>query len=187
MTALIAFLRDHHTVIDGTFNAWLSRGIPLADGTDVVFGPSLKWLPPVMDRELASPVTTSAEERATQTARNNAYMKLLKRLFDGGVTLVPGTDNVGGISYNGELEIYERAGIPPISVLQMATIGSARVMKDDKDYGSIAPGKVADLVIVNGKPTEKITDLRRTERVMRAGRMYNVSDLYAAIGVKRTP
>jgi hypothetical protein len=187
MTGLIAFLRDHHTVIDGTFNAWLSRGIPLDDGSDAVFGRSLKWLPPVMERELASPVTTSAEDKATQTARNNAYMKLLKRLFDGGVTLVPGTDNVGGISYNGELEIYERAGIPPKNILQMATIVSARVMKDDKDYGSIAPGKIADLIIVDGKPAERITDLRRTERVMRAGRVYKVSDLYSAIGVTRTP
>jgi imidazolonepropionase-like amidohydrolase len=185
MTTLIAFLRDHHTVIDGTFNAWLSRGALLADGTDMVFGPSLGWLPPVMKRELTSAPTTDTVQRAKEKLRDDAYMRLLKRLFDGGVTLVPGTDNVGGISYQGELEIYERAGIPASRVLQIATIVPARVMKEDRDYGSIAPGKVADLVIVDGKPTEKISDLRRIDRVMRAGRLYKSSDLYSAIGVVR--
>jgi imidazolonepropionase-like amidohydrolase len=185
MTALIAFLRDHHTVIDGTFNAWMSRGALLPDGTDMVFGPSLGWLPPVMTRELTSPPTLDAGARATEVLRDQAYMRLLKRLFDAGVTLVPGTDNVGGISYHGELEIYQRAGIPGAKVLQLATLVPARVMKEDADYGSIAVGKVADLVIVDGKPTERISDLRHVERVMRAGRLYKSSDLYSAIGVTR--
>ena len=70
-------------------------------------------------------------------------------------------------------------------MLQIATIVPARVMKEDEDYGSIAAGKVADLIIVDGRPTEEISDLRRTDRVMRAGRLYKSSDLYAAIGVKR--
>jgi hypothetical protein len=38
------------------------------------------------------------------------YMRLLKRLYDAGVTIVPGTDNVPGLAYHGELELYERAG-----------------------------------------------------------------------------
>ena len=185
MTALIGFLRDHHTVIDGTFNAWLSRGALLSDGTDMVFGPSIAWLPPVMSRELTSPPTLDPAARATEQKRDEAYMRLLKRLYDGGVTLVPGTDNIGGISYHGELEIYQRAGIPGAKVLQIATLVPARVMKEDADYGSIAPGKVADLIIVDGKPTEKISDLRHIDRVMRAGRLYKSSDLYLAIGVTR--
>ena len=45
--------------------------------------------------------------------------------------------------------------------------------------------EMLDLVIVDGKPTEKISDLRRTDRVMRAGRLYKSSDLYTAIGVTR--
>jgi Imidazolonepropionase and related amidohydrolases len=155
MTGLIGFLHDHHTVIDGTFNAWLSRGALLSDGTDMVFGPSLNWLPPVMKRELTSSPTLDPEARSIEKLRDEAYMRLLKRLYDGGVTLVAGTDNVGGISYNGELEIYERAGIPGAKVLQIATIVPARVMKEDADYGSIAPGKVADLLIVSGKPGGK--------------------------------
>ena len=184
MTALISFLKDHNTVIDGTFNAWMGRGTTV-NGNDLVFGPSIKWMPPVMARQLMSPPTVDSTLRATELARNAAYMRLAKRLYDGGVTLVAGTDNVGGVSYHGELEIYERAGIPAPAVLQIATIVAARVMKEDKDYGSIAVGKIADLAIVDGRPTERITDLRRMDRVMRAGRLYKSSDLYAAVGVTR--
>ena len=43
-------------------------------------------------------------------------------------------------------------------------------MKDDRDYGSIAVGRVADLFIVNGKPTERVSDVRKVERVIRGGR-----------------
>jgi cytosine/adenosine deaminase-related metal-dependent hydrolase len=187
MTSLISFLREHGTVIDGTFNAWLDSSLPLSDGGDVVFGHSLEWLPPVMRRELSSNRSTTPEERAIAATTNKAYLRLAKRLFDGGVTLVAGTDNAAGLSFHGELEIYERAGIPAPSVLQIATIVPARVMKDDKDYGSVVPGKVADIVIVNGKPTEHITDLRKTEFVVRAGQIYSARDLYNAVGVRPVP
>ena len=108
---------------------------------------------------------------------------MLKRLFDAGVTLVAGTDNLAGLSYHGELEIYERAGIPAPNVLQIATITAARVMKQDKDYGSVSVGKVADLALVAGRPAEFITDLRKTELVVRAGRVYRSRELFEAVGI----
>jgi imidazolonepropionase-like amidohydrolase len=55
-------------------------------------------------------------------------------------------------------------------------------MKDDKDYGSIAVGKVADLFVVDGKPAEHVADLRKVERVVRAGRVYDPKALKAAAG-----
>jgi len=71
-------------------------------------------------------------------------------------------------------------------VLRMATIVSARAMGDDREYGSITPGKVADLVIVDGRPAERVGDLRRATQVMRAGRLYDVDALRAAAGGGRT-
>ena len=67
-------------------------------------------------------------------------------------------------------------------VLRIATIVPAQVMKDDGQYGSIVPGKVADLIIVDGKPAERVADLRRVERVIRAGRVYESKTLRAAVG-----
>jgi imidazolonepropionase-like amidohydrolase len=66
-------------------------------------------------------------------------------------------------------------------VLQIATLGAARVMKDDRDYGSIAPGKVADIIIVNGQPAERVSDLRKLEKVIRAGRVYEPEALRRAV------
>ena len=182
VTELISFLRDRGTVVDGTFNIWQDR-TPLADGTDPVFGPTIAWLPPLMRRSFAVGSFNSPQFAARAQAGSANYRRMLKRLYDAGVTIVPGTDNVPGLSLHGELEVYERAGIPAAAVLQIATIVPARVMKDDKDYGSIRAGKIADLAIVNGRPAERITDLRRTERVIRAGRVYDTKSLYEAAGL----
>jgi imidazolonepropionase-like amidohydrolase len=70
-------------------------------------------------------------------------------------------------------------------VLQIATIVSARVMKDDRDYGSVAVGKVADLFIVNGNPSEHVKDVRNIEHVVRGGRLYDADELRAATGLPR--
>jgi hypothetical protein len=183
VTELISFLRDRHTVVDGTFNLWQDRSRPLPDGTDAIFGPTLDWMPPLMKRSMADGRPDSPEAAARAEAASANFRRMLKRLYDAGVTLVPGTDNVPGLSLHGELEVYERAGIPAAAVLQIATIVPARVMKDDRDYGSISPGKIADLAIVNGRPAERITDLRRTERVVRAGRVYESKALYEAAGL----
>ena len=110
------------------------------------------------------------------------YMRLLKRMYDAGITLVPGTDDYYSSSFDTELELYERAGIPAPAVLQIATIVSARVMRDDKDYGSVSTGKIADLFIVNGKPAEHVKDIRNVEQIIRAGRLYDAASLRTATG-----
>lgn len=142
MTALLADLKTHNTVIDGTFNLWMRA----ENGAD------------------------SLEAKAN----NAAYRRLIKRLYEHGITMVAGTD---GSNYIAELEQYERAGVPAPAVLQMATLTSARVMGLDSTMGSIAVGKVADLVIVNGKPHERIADLRNVQLVFRAGRGYEPAKL----------
>ncbi len=113
---------------------------------------------------------------------SDAYRKLIKRLYDAGVPLVAGTDSGDGLTYHMELELYEHAGIPAPKVLQIATIDAARLMGQDADYGSITPGKVADLAIVDGDPAEDIANLYFVEDVIRAGRRYRVEDLRRVSG-----
>jgi imidazolonepropionase-like amidohydrolase len=113
------------------------------------------------------------------------YARLLKRLHDAGVPIVAGTDNNSGSTFILELELYQHSGIPAPAVLQIATIGAARVMGDDREYGSLAPGKVADVIIVNGSPTDQVSDLRNVEQVIRAGRIHDPRELRAALS--RTP
>ena len=161
MTELIALLKRHNTVVDGTFSVWITSA-----GTGI-----------------AQSVGAGVPANVQKADAN--YLRLIKRLFDAGVTLVAGTDAFGSTSYDTELELYEKAGIPAPTVLQIATIVAARVMKDDKDYGSIAVGKVADLSIVNGKPAERVSDMRKVEQVIRAGRLYDAEQLRVATGFAR--
>jgi hypothetical protein len=182
VTALLSFLREKGTVIDGTFNLWQNRGFALPDGSDPVFGPTLAWMPPLLQRAMRASAPTSPQAAGRARSSDVNYRRMLKRLFDAGVTIVPGTDNMAGLALLGELEIYERAGIPAANVLQIATIVPARVMKDDKDYGSIAAGKVADIVIVSGRPAERVTDLRKTETVIRGGKVFNSAELLREAG-----
>jgi imidazolonepropionase-like amidohydrolase len=161
MTGLIDVLKQHNTVIDGTFSVWITSA-----GTNI-----------------AQAVGAGVSSDAQKSDAN--YLRLLRRLYDAGVTLVPGTDNFAGTTYNAELEVYEKAGVPAPFVLQMATIISARVMKGDKDYGSVAAGKIADVVIVDGKPAEHVSELRKIQSVIRGGRLYDVHDLKTATGLTR--
>ena len=149
MTSLIEFLRQRRTVIDGTFNLWIGGGGALV----------------------------GAGGSPDQQKADSAYLNLIRRLYAAGVPMVAGTDNASGVTYRRELEMYALAGIPAPKILQMATIESARFMKDAKDYGSIATGKVADILVVDGVPAERIGDLQKLETVIRGGRLYKVSDL----------
>ena len=126
------------------------------------------------------PAATDATVLAQQA--RGKHLRLIKRLHDAGVTIVPGTDNPPATAYNDELELYERAGIAAVEVLRIATIIPARVMRQDRDYGSIVTGKVADLIVVNGRPTERVSELRNVEYVVRGGRLYDSLRSRAAIG-----
>jgi imidazolonepropionase-like amidohydrolase len=106
-----------------------------------------------------------------------SYRRMLARLYEGGVTIVAGTDNTRGTTFVTELELHEYAGIPSEEVLRIATLGAAEVMGEDADYGSLAPGKVADILVVDGRPTEGVAALRDLDYVIRAGRVFRPDEL----------
>jgi imidazolonepropionase-like amidohydrolase len=106
-----------------------------------------------------------------------------KTLYDAGIPIVAGTDSLAGFTLHRELELYVKAGIPAEKVLQLATLGAARVVKRDAELGSIAPGKLADVLLVNGNPATHISDIRRVKTVVRDGVVFQVADMDRALGV----
>jgi len=115
--------------------------------------------------------------------------KLLKALADSGAPILMGTDspqmfNVPGFALHRELELYAQAGIPCYWLVRLATLGAARVLKRDGELGSIAPGKLADLVLIDGDPTRRVGDVRRTSLVLKDGNVYDPAALYRSIGVR---
>jgi imidazolonepropionase-like amidohydrolase len=114
-------------------------------------------------------------------------LDMTKAFYDAGITIVAGTDSLAGFSLHRELELYASAGIPAPKVLQLATLGAARVVKRDSELGSIASGKLADMILVEGDPATHISDLRRVRTVVKDGVVYQVADLDRALGVKPIP
>ncbi len=127
------------------------------------------------------PVPAGLDARYRESFR--AMLALVARLHRAGVPLVAGTDSIAGFALHRELELYAESGIPAPEVLRMATLGAARVMRRDGELGSIAPGKIADLVLVDGDPLSRIGDVRRTALVVKGGTLYDPRALYAAAGV----
>jgi imidazolonepropionase-like amidohydrolase len=100
----------------------------------------------------------------------------------GGGRVTAGTDapiNPYGLSLLMELENYASGGLTPVEVLRTATMVSAEAMGVGGDLGSIEPGKLADLALIDGDPLQNIKDLRRVWRMMKDGLVYNVSALVA--------
>jgi rhodanese-related sulfurtransferase len=85
-----------------------------------------------------------------------------------GVSIVAGTDGPGigrlvpGIGLHHELGILVECGLRPMQALRAATIDAARAMRKDNDLGSIEPGKLADLVVLDADP---LSDIRNTTRI----------------------
>jgi imidazolonepropionase-like amidohydrolase len=99
----------------------------------------------------------------------------LKRIADAGVRVALGTDSFCGFGSFGENTIVEAersvaAGIAPQKVLEMAT-KNAGVHLSNNALGTIAPGWIADLIIVDGNPTTKIGDLRNVAMVIKDGKI----------------
>ena len=95
-----------------------------------------------------------------------------------------GTDQGSGYALHRELEIYNAAGILAPQVLQMATLTAAQVMKHDAELGSIAQGKIADMILVNGDPTINISDIRKIDVVVKGGAVMYPNELYPAMGIR---
>jgi imidazolonepropionase-like amidohydrolase len=128
------------------------------------------------------PVPKGMEQRYHDSFQ--ACLAMVKALYDEGIPIVAGTDSIAGFVLHRELENYVRAGIPAPDVLRIATLGGAQAMKLDKDLGTIAPAKLADLILVDGDPTVRISDIRRVTLVVKDGVVYDPAKLYEAIGVK---
>jgi imidazolonepropionase-like amidohydrolase len=111
-------------------------------------------------------------------------LQMTKRMYDAGVPILAGTDATAGLMLHRELELEVAAGIPPAKALQIATFNAARLLKQDKEVGSITVGKRADLLLVEGNPTEHISDIRRCRIVLKNGVLFNSADVYAAAGIK---
>ncbi len=126
-------------------------------------------------------------DRGKAALYRSSYDKMLaivKLFVDRGVTVTVGTDWTSGVFVQHELALFVRAGIPAAKALAMATIVPARTLKVADKMGSIAVGKVADLVVVDGDPLARIAEVANVVSTMRAGVVFPSAQLYESVGMK---
>ena len=168
--ALVKKLIDRQVTLTSTLTVFetFTPGRPKPPGLDVLVAP----LREQYDRSF---------ERVSQNAQSN-YAKLfpnamaLERAFArAGGMLIAGTDPTGsggvipGYSNQRQVELLVEAGFTPLEAIQIATLNGAKYLGRDSRIGSIAAGKQADLVIVNGNPAANIGDIRHVETVFKQG------------------
>lgn len=124
------------------------------------------------------------EKAARYSSSFDKMLDVIADLYQQGVVLVPGTDGLPGFLYHRELELYVKAGISAVDVLKLATITSAEITGVADNFGSIAVGKQADLILVDGNPLENISDIRKIEWTIKGGYFYDAEKLYESAGVK---
>ena len=150
-----------------------------------VDAPWLEHMPgPVQRTRKIAWLDVKPGEDSVYRASSEKLRAVLKRLFDRGIHLVPGTDDISGVMLHSELEEWQRAGIPPTEVLRLATIGAAEHLGLEHEAGTIARGKRADLLLVPGDPTRDVGLLRQARLVMKNGVVYFPDEIHAAIGVR---
>jgi len=118
-------------------------------------------------------------ERPPRAAGNAAgSYKMVMDVMKAGGKIVAGTDSPHAFNLHGELESYVLAGMTPYEALKTATVNSAEALA--LDAGSIEPGKLADIVIVEGNPLEDIANAHKVKRVIANGRLFELDDLIGA-------
>jgi imidazolonepropionase-like amidohydrolase len=114
---------------------------------------------------------------ATHTLRDalDKEMLLERRFVAAGGTLIAGPDPTGngcviaGFGDQREIELLVEAGFSPVQAIQIATLNGAKVLGADATIGSIAVGKEADIVVIQGNPAARIADIENVTLVFKAG------------------
>ncbi len=182
----LALLKARHVTMDPTVavfeGMFLDRPGVIGPGWQEV----ADRLPPTMRRALLAgdglPVPAGMDEQYRKSFK--ACLAMVKALHDAGVPIEAGTDGAAGFALHRELELYVQAGLSAPEALRDATLTPARVMSRDKEQGTIAPGKLADLILVDGDPATRISDIRRVVLTIKGGVVYDPAEIYRSLGVK---
>ena len=182
--SFIKLLQEHHTKLDLTLSVFEDKYIARIGEIPPGFRAVASRLPAQVRRGLLTAGMTPPPGMDDTYRKSFAKMLDLTGLLSrSGLSIEDGTDNMAGFALHRELELDVMAGIPAAQVLQNATLNAAKIMSMDKDLGSITPGKLADLTLVDGDPTKDISDIRKTVVTVKDGVLYYPNELYTELGV----
>jgi imidazolonepropionase-like amidohydrolase len=125
--------------------------------------------------------------RATRTAAlNKVAAANLKVVRDAGIPIAMGTDagnplTLHGVSVYAEMEAMQAAGMTPMEVLVASTRGGSLALGRDQEVGTVAKGKLADLLVLGADPTADVANVRKVKAVVRGGVYRTEDELHAIV------
>jgi imidazolonepropionase-like amidohydrolase len=188
--ALTRILVEHQTWQCPTL--YWERGQWLVDAIDVSRDPDAQYAPvswrdkswPRFTRSILEQLDT--DPLAVRQRFVEHELALVRRLHDAGLGFLAGTDTPAGVdvipgaSLHHELARFVAAGFTPLAALQTATINPARFL-GRSDLGTVEPGKLADLVVLDRNPLDDIASTRAIAAVVAAGRYLGRDELDAVL------
>lgn len=169
-----------------TVTPTISLSTPTAElvDHDPTIAKARRALQPVWVRE--GPIMSFANGPGAEVLANNIRQSIAK-IFHAGGKIVVGTDSPFtpiGINTHNELVQEVKAGLTPFEALRSATAVPAELLGEGQDLGTVEPGKIADLVFVEGNPLEDIRDASKVRKVMKTGKLYTIEQLLTRDGAK---
>ena len=130
----------------------------------------------------------------TQANKESVYidlfpkgMRLEHAFAKAGGVLIAGTDPTGGggvipgFANQRQVELLVDAGFTPLEAISISTLNGAKYLGRDTSIGTLAIGKQADIVVINGNPAAAIGDIRKVETVFKQGVGYDPAKLIASV------
>jgi imidazolonepropionase-like amidohydrolase len=188
--ASVIQLLAKHTIWQCPTLYW-ERGQWLVDVIDYTKNPDIAYAPrtwvakkyPSMQKSIAESMDT--DPLAVRRRFVDHELDIVRKLHAAGVPFLAGTDTPAGvdvtpgISLHLELQRFVAAGFTPLEALQTATINPARFLKRSSDFGSVEPGRIADLVILRANPLDDIANTRAIAGVVADGRYRSQAEIEA--------
>lgn len=184
MGPLLDDMAERGIVADPTINLIERLLLPAPGELPATYAAYEGAMPGQIERGLRAGALQAPEglTRERIQASANHMVDAIAEMRRRGVTVIAGTDGFG-LELVRELELYVQSGLTPAEALATATIAPARVINRDTELGSIAVGKYADLVLIDGDPERDIGALRNVDWVMANGRLMEARRLREALGM----
>jgi hypothetical protein len=183
--AFLQLLKQRHVTLDPTLVVFESLFTDRPGVVGAGLAAVADRMPPLVRRNLLEgglPVPDGEDARYREALPQ--MQRMLMAVRSAGVPFVAGTDAMPGFMLPRELELYVEAGVPAPEVLRIATLDAARLVGRDEELGSIVPGKLADMVLVDGDPSRNIGDVRRLRLVIKDGALFDPDALCRALGIQ---
>jgi imidazolonepropionase-like amidohydrolase len=140
------------------------------------------WEHPILSRFVPPDILQPRSVRRTKAPDSDFYhitaARTAKQLAEEGIAVTIGAHGQReGLASHWEMWGFAQGGMSPYEVLRTATTDSARKLGMSDDIGSLEPGKLADLVILDANPLEDIYRTDEIHRVMLNGRLYDAATL----------